>query len=543
MRGVTVGSVLAGAVLAGMSSLSIAASNSSLDQQLSAVLQKEKFTGTLEQDTLSKLGRPLNPKLVELGRNLFFDRILSLSNDNSCSGCHAPQFAFADSQSIAIGVDNNCVVGPGRTGPHNQRRSPSVINAAAYPVMMWNGRFSSISGDPFNNSLGFLFPLPEGDTKFAPHDLNVTSLMAAQGHMPSTEHPEMAGFPADGFLVQLSRFGGDFALIENRQVRRVSGISVQDAKTRNLEILHSPKLAQFKAVSQKKNVACGSTPEKLPLPNAPLTSFSEPIRKAVLTRLQGNAAYAKAFSEVYPGSGVKEPANFSRVGAALAEFQISLLFADAPIDKFARGKTDAMTDEQKRGALLFFGKAKCSGCHAASGSGDELFSDFRMHNIGVPPLYPSADEGNVVFQGLNKDLDLGRAEFTDLASEDDRYLFRTTPLRNVGLQPTFMHNGAYTRLRDAITHHLDAKQALLNYDPVKAGVGGNLNKVANRHPIAATISPRLAAPVSLSPGEVDDLVAFVGDGLTDDRAKPSSACKLIPASLPSTAPLHKFEGC
>jgi hypothetical protein len=31
---------------------------------------------------------------------------------------------FGDTQPIAIGVDNNGIVGPGRTGPRNQRRSP-----------------------------------------------------------------------------------------------------------------------------------------------------------------------------------------------------------------------------------------------------------------------------------------------------------------------------------------------------------------------------------------------------------------------------------
>jgi len=31
----------------------------------------------------------------------------------------------------------------------------------------------------------------------------------------------------------------------------------------------------------------------------------------------------------------------------------------------------------------------------------------------------------------------------------DRYAFRTAPLRNVALQPAFMHNGAFVRLEDA----------------------------------------------------------------------------------------------
>ena len=37
------------------------------------------------------------------------------------------------------------------------------------PKLMWNGRFSAFSGDPFNDSLGKL-PQPEGSTRFPPHD-------------------------------------------------------------------------------------------------------------------------------------------------------------------------------------------------------------------------------------------------------------------------------------------------------------------------------------------------------------------------------------
>jgi len=33
--------------------------------------------------------------------------------------------------------------------------------------------------------------------------------------------------------------------------------------------------------------------------------------------------------------------------------------------------------------------------------------------------------------------------------------FRTSPLRNAALQSAFFHNGCFTRLEDAIRHHLD----------------------------------------------------------------------------------------
>ena len=62
------------------------------------------------------------------------------------------------------------------------------------PALMWNGRFNSISGDPFDNSQGFMFPLPEGTTRFPPHDPIIKHLAQAQGEMPPTELTEVAGY-------------------------------------------------------------------------------------------------------------------------------------------------------------------------------------------------------------------------------------------------------------------------------------------------------------------------------------------------------------
>ena len=53
------------------------------------------------------------------------------------------------------------------SGPRNKRRAPMVLNTAFFPSLMWNSRFASLSGDPFDNSAGFLFPPPEGTLALA----------------------------------------------------------------------------------------------------------------------------------------------------------------------------------------------------------------------------------------------------------------------------------------------------------------------------------------------------------------------------------------
>lgn len=141
-----------------------------LEEQLSAVLAQHGFTGRIESTLEQRLGRKLDNQLVDLGRLLFFDTVGGLNNDNNCSGCHSPVNGFGDSQSIAIGIDNNGIVGPDRAEPRSQRRTPMVINTAFFPNLMWNSRFASFSHDPFDNVAGFQFPLPERLTlSYQPH--------------------------------------------------------------------------------------------------------------------------------------------------------------------------------------------------------------------------------------------------------------------------------------------------------------------------------------------------------------------------------------
>jgi cytochrome c peroxidase len=165
-----------------------------LDTLLTASLRNAGFTGTVGSSIETRLGRPINQELADLGRLLFFDKIPSLHSDNACAGCHSPTAGFGDTQSIAIGIQNNNLVGQNRAGPRNQRRTLMVSNTGFFPALMWNDRFFALSGDPFDNSAGFRFPPPEGSTRFPPHDPVIRVLLQAQGHLPPTELVEVAGF-------------------------------------------------------------------------------------------------------------------------------------------------------------------------------------------------------------------------------------------------------------------------------------------------------------------------------------------------------------
>jgi cytochrome c peroxidase len=91
-----------------------------------------------------------------------------------------------------------------------------------------------------------------------------------------------------------------------------------------------------------------------------------------------------------------------------------------------------LDDVEKRGALLFFGNARCVECHAVSrpsevGYPNEMFSDFTERVIGVPQIAPyfGTGFGNVIFDGPNHDEDFGLEQVT--GDKADRYKFRVAP--------------------------------------------------------------------------------------------------------------------
>jgi len=473
-----------------------AASADELDRRLGAVLHASGLTGRVEESLPHRLGRPINGQLADLGRLLWFDKSGGLHSDNTCGGCHSPATGFGDSQSIAIGIQNNNLVGPHRDGPRNQRRTPAAVNVAFYPKLMWNGRFAALSGDPFDNSAGFSFPLPEGTTRFPPNDPIITHLLIAQAHIPPTELVEVAGFTGTRGTI-------------------------------------GPRFDQF-------DDGLGSV---VPPPDA--SGYrNEPIRQAVLERLNSTPGYRRRFGALFPEVAAGAPIDFTMFGRAIAEFEFTLVFANAPVDRYARGEQDALSDAQKRGALIFFGKGKCVQCHAVAGKSNEMFSDFRMHVIGVPQIAPAfgVGKGNVIFDGPGQNEDFGLEQLT--GNRADRYKFRSSPLRNVALQPTFFHNGAFTRLEDAIRHHLDVRRSVRDYDPITAGLDNDLTlPVGPMAPVLARLDPLLATPLELRPDEFHDLVAFVRDGLLDDRARKENLCKLVPRSVPSGFSVLRFERC
>lgn len=81
---------------------------------------------------------PNHKAVFELGRELFYDPILSIDSSISCASCHHQSSAFSDSLPRSRGVRNQL----------SKRHSPALINLAWQPYFMWDGGINHIEVMP-----------------------------------------------------------------------------------------------------------------------------------------------------------------------------------------------------------------------------------------------------------------------------------------------------------------------------------------------------------------------------------------------------------
>ena len=183
---------------------------------------------------------------------------------------------------------------------------------------------------------------------------------------------------------------------------------------------------------------------------------------------------------------------------------------------------------------LFFGKAACSSCHSG-----EIFSDMEFHAIAMPQIGPGKGDG------VDGHEDFGR--FRETGEPEDRYAFRTPPLRNVALTAPYGHAGAYDTLEDVVRHHLNPQAALWEYhdqnhcrekpvmpsredlDAIDCVV---MDDPARVQAIADAANGQ--QPIYIRDSEVKDLVAFL-HALTDKGT--IDLRRDVPRSVPSGASL------
>jgi cytochrome c peroxidase len=185
-----------------------------------------------------------------------------------------------------------------------------------------------------------------------------------------------------------------------------------------------------------------------------------------------------------------------------------------------------MSVDAKRGALLFFGKARCSQCHNGPMLGAQTFA-----NVGIPQVGPGTGQATPL-DGGREDVFAGAPRNTT-----PLFQFRIAPLRNVELTAPYMHNGAYPTLEAVVRHYNNVDSAVKAYDvsqldpALRASYHGD---AATQSKVLLTLDGRLRQPIGLTVEEQRQLVTFL-KSLTDPSARSMGA--VAPASVPSGLPV------
>ncbi len=404
--------------------------------------------------------------LVELGRALFFDREMSGRRDIACATCHLPSQATVDGLSLSLGT------GASGLGPERQ------VDAAVKSILPRNAI------DLFNRGS------PEWRTFF--WDGRVRAQLPADGQgRPVVETP--AGFPgmippgADNLLAVASMFPVGPSIEMKGEDRHIPG-----------------EENEFAAVEARD---------------------MHGVWDGLMQRFLKLPGYVDLFARAYPDVP-KEQLTFQHVGNALAALQIdAFTLLESPFDRYLAGDDSALSEQEKRGGILFYGKAKCAACH-----GGNLFTDHDFHNIGAPQIGPGMG-----FKGIE---DLGRAGESNDA--EDRFKFRTPPLRNVTETGPWFHNGVMLTLREAVEYHLDPETAFERIDLSK--LPREIQQVSSfdlqNLNVMHSLDHRVATPLELSETEVDELMAFL-KALTDPAVKDMGGA--VPDSVPSGLRFDKLD--
>src|SRR5688500_12123800 len=118
--------------------ISIVACNQEKEQTAETVDTEDlvvEEVSALPDTFISPGNNPTTPKKIELGRLLFYDPILSGQKDVSCASCHHPEYGYAESQEVSIGV-NGIGLGEMRTFKHPnnipfaRRNAHTILNTA-----------------------------------------------------------------------------------------------------------------------------------------------------------------------------------------------------------------------------------------------------------------------------------------------------------------------------------------------------------------------------------------------------------------------------
>ncbi|EUB99674.1 Cytochrome-c peroxidase [Rhizobium sp. CF080] len=149
-----------------------------------------------------------------------------------------------------------------------------------------------------------------------------------------------------------------------------------------------------------------------------------PIDRLV-NRLNSITSYGSLFENAFPGEGV----NPNTLAKAIAAYERTIVSEQAPFDAWVEGDEQAISEQAKRGFVVFNTKGQCSSCHEGWNFTNDGFQD-----IGLPGT------------------DIGRGEYLpDIVKM--QHAFKTPGLREIASRAPYMHDGSLATLEDVVEHY------------------------------------------------------------------------------------------
>ena len=217
-------------------------------------------------------------------------------------------------------------------------------------------------------------------------------------------------------------------------------------------------------------------------------------RLAINDHVLDDYGYRTMFDAAFQDFPLEERYSPTTASFAISAYVRTLITNKAPFQDWLKGDYNALTVDQKEGALLFFGKGQCYYCHNGPS-----FSSMNFHALGTRDMYE--------FGGLNTSEDdprnLGRGMFT--GEESDMYRFKVPQLYNLKDYVTFFHGSSKTSVREVVEFKVKAESE-------------------NPH-VTADMLSSIFRPVDLTEEEKTQLVDFLENALHDkdvERYMPES---------------------
>jgi cytochrome c peroxidase len=145
---------------------------------------------------------PLTVERVELGKKLFFDKRVSINDEQSCADCHSPDKAFTDGRRTSRGTE-------GRFGTRN---AMPLFNLAWKSEFFWDGRAATLRRQvlqPMQNPIEMHQNLTNLIEKLARAHDNYPALFTAAFGSPEIT-PEKIALALENYLLTLTSFDSKF---------------------------------------------------------------------------------------------------------------------------------------------------------------------------------------------------------------------------------------------------------------------------------------------------------------------------------------------